>query len=288
MQAVALALVVAFSAGQTDSAVAETPVEAPAVEQPAKQDAAAESSDAPVVPPNFEEPPKQEATAESTDAPVVPPNVEEPPKQEATPESSDAPAVPPPESKEPPKVENRPGGTFRAPPPNLYLKPPKASQRVARIGVEFLMSILGELSGGLAGSMVGCATVEYGPQGCLLGFLFGALIGAVVGVPAGVAIGGLVMDGNGSVPATVVGALAGIGISAILIGAVTYNLNGSSALAILSGIGFLLMPNIISILAYELTSDTSRRYIEATTPPKVTLVPTIDRDRFGAALAVSF
>lgn len=186
------------------------------------------------------------------------------------------------EIKEPPKE------TFRAPPANLYLKKPGPGRRVSRIGVELMMSTLGELTGGLAGSMVGCATVEYGPQGCLIGFLAGALIGALVGVPAGVIIGGYIMDGNGSVPATIAGALAGIGLSAVLIGAVTYNLNGSSALAILSGVGFLLMPNLISILAFELTSDTSRRYEEATTPLKISLAPTVTTNGAGAALAMTF
>jgi hypothetical protein len=187
----------------------------------------------------------------------------------------------------PPTVET-PRETFRAPPPNLYLKKPGAGTRVARIGVELMMSVLGELAGGLAGSLVGCATVEYGPQGCLIGFLAGALIGALVGVPAGVLIGGYVMDGDGSVPATIAGALAGIGLSAVLIGAVTYNLNGSGALAILSGVGFLLMPNLISILAFELTSNTSRRYTEATTPVKISIVPTVSSRGAGAALAMSF
>lgn len=252
MQAVALCLFVAFAAGQSGAAVDEPLVETPGAEQtPADP------------PPAAEQPPA---------------SLEEPP-----------PTDPPPHSEQPPaSVDEKPKETFRAPPANLYLKKPGPGRRVSRIGVELMMSTLGELTGGLAGSMVGCATVEYGPQGCLIGFLAGALIGALVGVPAGVIIGGYIMDGNGSVPATIAGALAGIGLSAVLIGAVTYNLNGSSALAILSGVGFLLMPNLISILAFELTSDTSRRYEEATTPLKISLAPTVTTNGAGAALAMTF
>ena len=184
------------------------------------------------------------------------------------------------------KVEPRP--TFRAPPPNLYIKPPGAGHRLGRIGVELMMSVLAEAMGGVTGAMVGCASVEYGPQGCLLGFLIGALIGAVIGVPAGVVIGGYLMDGDGAIAATVAGGLAGVALSAALVGLVTYNLNADTTLAIVSGVGFILMPNLLAILAFELTSHQSRRYHELTTPMKLTVVPTLGNDRVGAALALSF
>lgn len=196
--------------------------------------------------------------------------------------------TPPPE---PPKEEVVPEQKpFRSAPPSgsFYLKKPKPSDRLGRIGVELSASMVGELGGGLVGAFAGCLAVAYGPQGCLIAFLVGALIGGLVGVPTGVLIGGYLMDGNGSVPATIAGALAGIGLSAALIGVVTYNLQGNSALAVLSGIGFVLMPNLFSILAFELTSDISRSYTEATTPPTMTVVPTLGKDSAGLALALSF
>lgn len=193
-------------------------------------------------------------------------------------ESTDAGSLEEPALTPPPVAVQPPQRPQWKPPSGLYLKEPPFSHRFPRIAVMFFMSGLSEAAGAVVGGMVGCAVVPYGPQGCLPGFLWGGLIGGVLGIPVGAAVGGYLMDGNGSIYATFAGLVAGVAIDLGLMGYVIYNAQTDPVRGTFITMAFLLLPNLTSIVAYEMTSDRSRRYTEMTeqmkgTAPSAKLVP---------------
>lgn len=174
------------------------------------------------------------------------------------------------------------------PPSGLYVKPPPFSHRFPRIAVMFFLSGLSELAGAGVGAVAGCLIVPYGPQGCLAAFLYGSLIGGLVGIPVGVLTGGYLMDGNGSPFATIAGFIAGGALDFALLGFVLYSAQTNALRGTLIGMGFLLLPNLTSMLAYELTSDRSRRYtemMEQMNPPKVSIAPLLVPTSRGDVIA---
>ncbi|NTX15867.1 GlsB/YeaQ/YmgE family stress response membrane protein [Myxococcus sp. CA056] len=134
---------------------------------------------------------------------------------------------------------------------------------VPRVAVEFVGGTAGGIAGGAVGLVVGylLGAPTVGCDECQVVSLVGGLTGVVIGIPAGTWAGGRLMDGKGTLLATVGGSLVGWG--GALLGSLILGANDDDkALAAL----LLLLPVAGATTGYELSHQSQR----PVTPPAQT------------------
>ncbi|MFY2563883.1 GlsB/YeaQ/YmgE family stress response membrane protein [Corallococcus terminator] len=126
---------------------------------------------------------------------------------------------------------------------------------VPRVAVEFVGGTAGGIAGGAVGLVVGylLGAPTVGCDECQVVSLVGGLTGVVIGIPAGTWAGGRLMDGKGTLLATVGGSLVGWG--GALLGSLILGANDDDkALAAL----LLLLPVAGATTGYELSHQSQR------------------------------
>ncbi|WP_426736247.1 GlsB/YeaQ/YmgE family stress response membrane protein [Myxococcus faecalis] len=120
---------------------------------------------------------------------------------------------------------------------------------VPRIAVEFVGGTAGGIAGGAVGLVVGylLGAPTVGCDECNVVSLVGGLTGVVIGVPAGTWAGGRLMDGKGTILATVGGSLVGWG--GALLGSLVLGADDDKAVSAL----LLFLPVIGATTGYELS-----------------------------------
>jgi hypothetical protein len=157
-----------------------------------------------------------------------------------------------------------------APPPVLRKRtPPRPVRALAEAGLGFGAGIVVGAAAGALGFGIGLASGDIFVAAILGSFgLFGGWLG---GIPLGVVLGGKLMDGNGSVLATIGGEAIGLVASLALTAATP---DGGGAVSV------LVLPLAGAIAGYELTSDASASQAAAQKGLQ-SLRPTITRTREG-------
>ncbi|NVJ26625.1 MULTISPECIES: GlsB/YeaQ/YmgE family stress response membrane protein [Myxococcus] len=134
---------------------------------------------------------------------------------------------------------------------------------VPRVAVELVGGAAGGIAGGAVGLLVGylLGAPTVGCDECQVVSLVGGLTGVVIGIPAGTWAGGRLMDGKGTLLATIGGSLVGWGgalLGSLILGAD----DNDKALAAL----LLLLPVAGATTGYELSHQSQR----PVTPPAKT------------------
>ncbi|MCP3164671.1 GlsB/YeaQ/YmgE family stress response membrane protein [Myxococcus qinghaiensis] len=157
---------------------------------------------------------------------------------------------------------------------------------VPRVAVELVGGAAGGIAGGAVGLVVGylLGAPTVGCDECQVVSLVGGLTGVVIGIPAGTWAGGRLMDGKGTLLATIGGSLVGWGgalLGSLILGA---NDDDKALAAIL-----LLLPVAGATTGYELSHQSQRT---VTPPPQarhdsgVRLLPVAGMTEHGPRLGL--
>lgn len=175
--------------------------------------------------------------------------------------------------------------------PVARVAPVRASspiQRIPRITAELVLG--GASAAGMAygGFQLGCALSDasIGSPGCATAGFYGGVTGFSLGIPIGVMLGGALLDGDGAVAPTILG--AGLGLAA-MVGALVW-IKGNAP--DVNPTPLVALPLVLAVIGYELSSHDSRSAAQAEAKGRRTallVVPSaaIVRDGFVLEVLVS-